>query len=197
MRLHEIFSEDRALDFDVKRAEIPTFTDPKISKPIGTFDGYEIRGERFNETMDAYGVFDDGSGPNAVIFLDSKEENIAGRAVNRVAKIWADPKMRGKGYATCLLLFLVRKLKVKLYVDSVTNNGEEFIKKLVVGKKMTPIAVKDDKVIDATFDQIFSIPNEIDVILESLQFTCERWLFENPKVSDMRIIRGAPDGEWD
>jgi len=196
MRLHELFFEDRAVDFDVKRDEIPMFTDPKTSKPMGTFDGYEIRAERFCAGVDAYGVFDDAT-VKAVIFLSDKEANVIDRPVNDVIKIWVDPRSRGKGYATCLLLFLLRKLKLKLRVDSVTDDGEMLIKKLVMGKKIDLVAVRDGVAIDADLDQIFSIPNRIDVILESWQLMSDRRMFEHEKVSDLRLIRGAPDGEWE
>jgi len=201
MRLHELFFEDRAVDFDVPDDDLPKFDDPLKAKLLGDFEGRPVYGERFNPLLDAYGIFD-GEELASVVFLAAKEELVIGRRVNRVKKIWTAQDKRGAGYASCLLMFLLRKLDTKLMVDdAVTLGGELLLRKLSLGNKAHLIGINSKNVTIhgaydiQTLDIMFDPKNKYQVIVESTH--TDETLHEMKHPTPMRIVVGWPHGTYE
>jgi len=197
MKLVELFSivEDRAIDFEVLKKDLPKFDDPTTSKTVGTFDGYEIKGERFNSKIDAYGIVLDDV-VSGVAFVEAADRLVAGKTVQRLVKVWVDDKTRGKGIAASLILFLLRKLNIKLLVDDfVTIMGEKMLRKLATSKKIDLTGVEGGKLVQVEPDKLLMVPNRYHLILESQKTVQDEELFEDIRLPDYRQFRGDP--EWD
>ena len=92
-------------------ANLPVF--PKdCSVRIGTMDAIEIYGSREFTGWEVYGVIENGVCV-AYIIISEKE---FGDKTHHFREIWVTPELRGRGYASILILFLLNKLKLKLFI---------------------------------------------------------------------------------
>ena len=110
MRLSELF---QVLPEDHGRLiapNIPTF-DPRYAKIVGMFDGLDVWGSREYPKFDVYGIRADDGDVLAYCRISEAETEDHLRFLR---ELWTAENQRGKGLATMLLLFLLRKLKLKL-----------------------------------------------------------------------------------
>lgn len=111
MLLAELFQrlpEDHGM---LPNANIPSF-DPRYSKVVGKFDGYDIWGSRELPGFDTFGIIEN----NYVVAIcrigaDGKD------GVHSFHEVWTAPNRRGQGFATILMLFIIRKLGIKLLIN--------------------------------------------------------------------------------
>lgn len=144
MLLNELFSmlpEDYG-HLNDPPSNLPSF-DPKFSKIVGTFDGHDIWGSReLGAAYNIFGIRDGGGVVLAYAIVETQENNGA----HKLREIWANQQARGQGYATAVLMFVLRKLNVKLLIshdEPVSDDGRSFIVKGLKAKKFT--ASKPDK----------------------------------------------------
>ena len=112
---------------------IPSF-DPKYSKVVGKFDGYDIWASREIPDNDVFGIRD----VNGDVLSTCR---IASDGIDKVhvfEEVWTREDQRGKGLATILLLFLMRKIGIKLLLKHdaiVSDNSRGMIWKGLSGFK--------------------------------------------------------------
>jgi len=195
MRIEELF-EDHAEKFEFSNV-VPKFTDPDVSRQVGTYDGYAIWGSRdLGAAYDAYGILDDDKRPLALLVIQTHEQLLDGRKLQQIEKIWVSPESRGKALGISLLGFVLQKLKTGLMSNPLlTPDGTKLYKK-IIDKKSFDVAVFDKskkRISDlgiVTSDDLFAYPNDYQIVLEhgpnsGVQF--DR-LFE-PKFGDLRRFR--------
>lgn len=116
----------------------PTF-DPKYSKVVGTFDGVDIWGSRELRGYDIFGIRDETS-VLAYLVLSNSERNGA----IPMRELWTSPTARGHGYATILLLFVLRKLRQRVLLshdEVISDDARSFILKGVAANKFKAYSV--------------------------------------------------------
>lgn len=195
MKLEDLF-ERSAQSFSDFPDELPSFSDSNISRKIGTFDGYMIHGSRFyGSDYDAYVILDAEKKPLSMLVVSTRERLIDGHKFQQIEKIWVKNGHQGKGLMTCLMAFLILKLKTSLSTgELITKEGQKFIRKLVMSKAFA------SKVIDGNFikdiDQVgitklFTIPNRYQIIFiaENEKHEAFNRLAEG-LLSDLRFFRG-------
>ena len=133
MLLEELFQRLPEDYGSLPNANIPSF-DPRYSKVVGKFDGYDIWGSREIPNRDTFGIRDsDGS----VLSLCGIESNVVS-GTHKLMELWTAPSQRGRGLATILLLFLMRKIQIKLLLahDEILSADARLIilKGLTAGK---------------------------------------------------------------
>jgi hypothetical protein len=198
MKISEIvlLSEDRAINFEISDSELPSFTDPEKSKKLGTFDSYEIIGERYSKDIDAYGIIDKDK-PVAVVYLDTVERIYDGKKCQAIIKLWVSSPYRGKGMIMSILGFIIRKTRTPLISGrTVTKNGEDLFKK-IISQKTFDVVVYDEKTkqnLDHIPADLFSLPNSYQIIFE--QEIVDR---QNSEMFEGRLKHYwfFRDGNWD
>jgi GNAT superfamily N-acetyltransferase len=113
-------------------ANIPSF-DPRYSKVVGKFDGYDIWGSRELVGFDTFGIIDMGT-VLAVCRIGATGSN----NIYPLYEVWTHPNHRGQGLATILMLFIIRKLGIKLLLGAdeiVSDDSRNMIWKGLVSKK--------------------------------------------------------------
>ena len=140
---------------------LPSF-DPKYSKVIGTFDGYDIWGSREINGYKIFGIKENDKVASYIIIEDTDEVPV------RLRELWVDQSLRGKGYATILILFLLRKIKLRLLIahdEILSSDVRGFILKALksskfkisdpTGKLMTDVEV------EKIFKKLGKTPDEV------------------------------------
>lgn len=123
MKLEQLFQQLPEDYGNLPQPNIPAF-DPRYSKVVGQFDGLDIWGSREFKGCDTYGILDDDHVPLAICRI----ELTANLPILR--ELWTNDSHRGKGYATILILFLLRKLNIKLHIPAtevVSDDARSFI----------------------------------------------------------------------
>jgi len=195
MKLEDLF-ERRAQSFSDFPDELPNFSDINISRKIGTFDGYMIYGSRFyGSNYDAYAILDAKKKPLAMLVISTRERLVDGYKFQQIEKIWVKNDHQGNGLMTCLLAFLIFKLKTSLSTgELITKEGQKFIRKLVTSKAFVSKVIDGDFIKDIDqvgITKLFAIPNRYQIIFiaENEQHESFNRLSEG-SLSDLRLFRG-------
>lgn len=110
-KLLKIKEDYHHMPLDKIPVNLPKF--PKeCSIKVGSMDGLEIYGSREYEGWEVYGIKQDGV-CIAYIIISEREY---GEKTHHFREIWVHESLRGRGYASILILFLLNKLKLKLFV---------------------------------------------------------------------------------
>lgn len=114
MKLEELFAliptyEDYG---QLPHPNLPSF-DPKFSKVVGVFDGYDIWASREIPNHDVYGIRDANGDVLATCRFSSSGKN----NIRAFREIWTRDDKRGQGLATILMLFVMRKVGIKLLLQ--------------------------------------------------------------------------------
>lgn len=165
MKLSELFT---LLPEDYGRLPLdppnkPTF-DPKYSKVVGTFDGMDIWGSREIPGFDVFGIRDSGGLVLAYIIMSSD----SGSDAHRLRELWTSTIARGRGYATILLLFVLRKLNRRLLLshdEVVSDDARSFILKGAVANKFKVYDNNGRLVPVDVLHQVFSVLGKTDTEL--------------------------------
>lgn len=110
-KLLKMVEDYHHMPLDDVPANLPKFPN-ECSMKVGSMDGLEIYGSREYTGWEVYGIKDAGE-CMAYIVISEKEY---GEKTHHFREIWVDKSLRGRGYASVLILFLLNKLKLKLYV---------------------------------------------------------------------------------
>lgn len=110
-KLLKMVEDYHHMPLDDVPANLPKFPN-ECSMKVGSMDGLEIYGSREYTGWEVYGIKDAGECV-AYIVISEKEY---GDKTHHFREIWVDKSLRGRGYASVLILFLLNKLKLKLYV---------------------------------------------------------------------------------
>lgn len=179
MLLAEIFQqlpEDYGM---LPHANIPSF-DPRYSKIVGKFDGYDIWGSREFPGFDTFGILEDGTAV-AVCRIGSNGHD----GIHPFHEVWTAPDRRGQGLATILMLFVMRKLGVRLLLgkdEVVSNDSRSMIWKCLTNKKYKMYRPDGTVVTDADAKKILFTLGQTDdeVILAETKLNFE--LFSDVKI---------------
>lgn len=144
--------------------------DPKYAKVIGTFDGKDVWGSRFipdhhviafrtNEILDAYIIVEDTLVHGA----------------HPIVRVWSRGGKERSGYITALILFLLRKLHVKLLIKSdeaLTPEGWNLLVRSIQRGRFTAKDAATGKTVDKEHlnqDRILqqTVRTPLSLILES------------------------------
>ena len=89
---------------------LPTF-DPAYSKVVGTFDAVDIWGSREKKGCETFGIKD---GDTVAAYLIISENDVR-PGTQQLREIWVAEAYARRGYASALLLFVLKKLHAKLF----------------------------------------------------------------------------------
>ena len=101
-------------------------------------DGYDIWGSRELRSFEIYGI---RNNDEVIAYVIIEEASIDG--ANKLRELWVDPTFRGKSLAACLLLFLLRKLQLKLLIshdEVVSLQARDFILKSLRASKFKALS---------------------------------------------------------
>ncbi len=112
LKLLSMREDYHSMPLDDIPMNLPKF--PKeCSIKVGSMDGLDVFGSREYTGWEVYGIKGDDGVCIAYIIISEREY---GDKTHHFREIWVDKSMRGRGYASVLILFLLNKLKLKLYV---------------------------------------------------------------------------------
>ena len=83
-----------------------------INTKVGTMDAIDIYGSREFTGCEVYGVIENGVCVAYIIISEKEFDD----KTHHFREIWVAPELRGRGYASVLILFLLNKLKLKLFI---------------------------------------------------------------------------------
>lgn len=122
-------------DFAVHPAiTIPDFN-PRYSKIVGTMDGLDVWLTRF--FGEKYNTFAYKDGEQAIAFV--VVESLPTDSAYKLVRIWSDSKHRGRGLVTALILFLTKKLNMRLLLQNdepLTDDGWDWLIRAVHHNKI-------------------------------------------------------------
>lgn len=183
----------KAIAFELSKLDLPDISDPNISMKMGTFDGYEVIGTRFNSHVDCYSVAD-GSKILGALYVSSKETEVEKKKYVQIQKIWVSPDARGRGIGASLMAFVVRKLQTPLMSNSLaTSDGISFYEKLLKSGNLDFSFFNDitQNVSSDCPDDLFS-NKHILILIE--RYMSREWmgqdgvLFEDPTFKQYRLF---------
>lgn len=170
---------------------IPSF-DPRYSKVVGKFDGYDIWGSREFQGYDTFGIRDS----DGVVLSTCRIESTASFGTHKLKELWTSPTHRGKGLATILVLFLLRKIRVNLLLahdEVLSDDARSTIMKGLVAQKFR---ATDPECEALTIDQVKVMfaklgPTKDSLILTETKLNFE--LFSDTKIDSLStwyFVRG-------
>lgn len=109
--MKEDFSS-QPLGNDKKNPKNKPALDKEYSRIIGTFDGYDVWGSLEKKGCETVGFKDSDKVIAYLIFSD----NEISPGVKEFIEIWTDPDYQRRGLAAGLILFVTKKLHVKLFL---------------------------------------------------------------------------------
>lgn len=190
MKTFKQIHEEKALAFELSELDLPDISNSNISTKMGTFDGYEVIGTRFNQYVDCYSVAN-GSDILGVLYVSSAEEEIDGKKFVQIQKIWVNPDARGRGVGASLIAFVVRKLKTPLKSNDLATDDEiKFYKKLMKSSNLDFTAWDriDKQKLSAIPDDIFS-NGKLNLLIErDYPAAQDGVLFEDPTFKQYRLF---------
>jgi GNAT superfamily N-acetyltransferase len=142
---------------------IPSF-DPAYSKVVGTFDGKDVWGSREKR---GYEIFGFKVNDNVVSYCIIGEEEVS-PGVQEFRELWTDDNYRGRGLGSGLILFLTKKIKIKLLLNKNEIVSPDARMVLSALAKTGKIKITSDGV-TADYESIFNdrTKNNIELMIES------------------------------
>lgn len=140
---------------------LPTF-DPIYSKIVGTQDTVDVWGSRERKDVEIFGFRDTANKVIAYLIID---EYPAAENTFKLREIWVSPEHRGNSLGTGLLIFLIRKLNLKLLLASneiVSDDARKIIKK-AVNKKLFKASINKDVTLSIALNDLTK--NDIEITL--------------------------------
>jgi hypothetical protein len=179
--------------------KFPLFQEEEGNKvKVGVFDGHQIWGSWEFKGLDTYGILDENGKCISYVCLNSNEIR---KDTNELVQLATRKELRGKGYATMILLFLMRKLGAKLQLSKnnlVSNDTRNMIWKGINQKRYKVFTPTGDEIDLATAKKIlFTLGETKDEIVLSEEL-CDLELFSDgkkicPELGDWYLIEGG----WD
>lgn len=172
MLLAELFQR---LPEDYGSLPIPNFPsfDPRYSKIVGQFDGYDVWGSREIPNRDTFGIRDKANETIALCGIDSYPTNGA----HVLKELWTSPAYRGKGFATMLVLFLLRKVNVRILLahnEILSDDARTVILKGLRSFKFKAFTTKGERLdildVQKMFAQLGTTSDEIILYEDHLKF---------------------------
>lgn len=179
MKLRDIFSamptqstfhEDYAIDAAIT---FPDFNS-RYAKIVGTFDGLDVWDTRFFEPNHHTFAFRNESG-KAIAFVVIEENMFNG--AHPLVRMWSDKEHRKRGLITALILFITKKLQLRLIIKSdepLTDQGRNWLVAAVKSNKIKAINAAtnrpltiDDVTKDIENRKSINTHTDLSVIIES------------------------------
>lgn len=139
---------------------LPTF-DPIYSKIVGSQDNIDVWGSREKKGFEIFGFKNLES---VIAYIILEEDEVVAQTV-RLRELWVKDDQRGKGLATGLLIFVTRKLKIKLLIDRneiVSADARSLVKK-AVDRGILKVAINKNITLDVALTDLTK--NDIEIVL--------------------------------
>ena len=128
----ELLHEDFADSLEVR--DFPKF-EPHYSKVVGTFEGKDIWASRYYPNHHVFGIIENN---NLQAFITIEDNLING--CHPLTRIWSKGGKTTVGYITALVMFVLRKVQLKLIIKDIeplTQYGCNWLVKLVQRNRLT------------------------------------------------------------
>jgi hypothetical protein len=141
-------------------------------KLFGTMNQIDIYLSGIYAGHHTFVIFDEKTkNPLAFIVVQTQPIMLAGEERTLEVRSWTHPAERGKGYATTLYQFLVKKLELKLVCDDMlSDDAVKMYKQFIAKRKFDNISFYNEKTKQVQDDEpsnLWTMPNQWRIFLES------------------------------
>jgi len=155
---------------NLKKSDMPSFEDTS-GVPQGTMNQIPIYVSGFFPNCHTFIIFNDAQEAVSFVVLQSKSVEMVGEERTIILRSWTRDDMRGKGYATTIYQFLVKKLELKLVCDEkLSADSITMYKQFIQKKKFDKISYYDEKMKKLQDEQpqdLWKTPNKWRIFLEN------------------------------